>query len=804
MFFALTLIVVLALLFVRAKLWQWTTVTFIALLLYTKFSSVSFAWLCFVWMIFWIAAILLNLRGLRRSLITHHVLKIYRQIMPRMSDTEKEAINAGTVSFEAEIFRGAIDWRKFLNTPTAKLTAAEQSFLDGPVTKLCAMIDDWDITHNRHDMSPEMWAMIKQEGFFGLMIPTEFGGKGFTALAQSEILSRVYSRSTTVASTIAVPNSLGPAELLLHYGTEEQKNYYLPRLARGEEIPCFALTGPDAGSDAGAMPDTGIICRGQWQGQEIVGIKLNWNKRYITLSPVATVLGLAFKLYDPDHLLSETTDRGITCALIPVNTAGVTTGRRHFPLNIPFQNGPTQGNDVFVPLDYIIGGEAMIGAGWRMLVECLSAGRAITLPTSAISGMKMLSVVTGAYARIRHQFNTAIGNFEGIQFPLARIVGHTYSLNAARLFALTTIDNGGKPSVVSAIMKYHATEAGRQAICDAMDIHGGKGICLGPHNYLGRFYEGAPISITVEGANILTRSMIIFGQGAIRCHPYALAELQAAQLVDKKASLRAFDRALFSHLGYSLSNFSRSLCLSLSNGRLWLHSPINTSAKHYLEQANRWSANFALMADVCMLSIGAELKRKEGISARLGDMLSKLYILSATIKTFQENGANEEEKPLLDYACQSLLFDTQKAAYDVINNLPHRWLRILLRIFVFPLGRPCQEPSDKLADQVAELVMKPSDTRNRLAEGIDWHESSHNAITLLDKTLRAVLSTDLLEKRIRKAARDGQVQGRKWLEQIDNALVQALITPEEAQLLRETDRLRYQVINVDDFASEEL
>lgn len=794
-----SLLVFITLLYRRASLRLFTLAVAIGLLLVSRLSQLSLAALIFWWTLFIAIGIVLHFRGLRRKLITRHLLLIYQRIMPRMSQTEKVAIDAGTVGFEGELFRGQIDWHKHFNTPLAVLTEAEQAFLDGPVDALCRQINDWDITHQHHDLPASMWDFLKTEGFFGLIIPTNYGGKGFSAFAHSEILLRIYSRSTTVATTVAVPNSLGPAELLLHYGTEAQKDYYLPRLARGEDLPCFALTGPEAGSDAGAIPDYGIVTEGEFEGETVLGIRLNWNKRYITLAPVATVLGLAFKLFDPDQRLSPQTERGITCALIPVQTPGVTIGRRHMPLAVPFQNGPTQGNDVFIPLSFIIGGEAMIGHGWRMLVECLSAGRAITLPTSAISASKMFVAVSGAYARIRRQFNTAIGNFEGIQEPLSRLASSAYLYDAARRLSLSAIDRGEKPAVVSAIMKYHATEAGRQAACDAMDIHGGKGICLGPNNYLGNFYQGAPIAITVEGANILTRNMIIFGQGAIRCHPYALAELQAAQLTDPKQSLALFDQALFSHLGYSLSNIARSLLLSLSCGHVALKTPGQGLVKRYSQKITRLSANFALASDIIMLTVGAELKRKESLSARLGDVFSQLYLAAATLKLFVADGSPEEDRPLVQYSCDLLLHRGEEQLAALLKNLRPRLLGIALYGLIFPLGKQQPAPLDSLQQQVAHLTLAPNASRTRLTRGIDHSVDLQNPIHLLQTTLMAVIQSEATEKRVHQAIREGRISGWHYDEHIDAAANIGLITQDEAQSLRKLSELRQRVIAVDDF-----
>lgn len=803
MLILISTVLIATLLYRRASLRIWTLSGIIGLLLISRLSSHSLSVLIFWWTLFLASAICFNFRSLRRKLITRHLLPLYLRLMPRLSATEEDAIAAGTIGFEGELFQGNINWHQHFQTKLSTLTAAEQAFIDGPLQELCRQIDDWAI-HQHHDLPESMWAFLKKEGFFGLIIPTLYGGKGFSAFAHSEILLCLYSRSTTVATTVAVPNSLGPAELLLHYGTLDQKNYYLPRLACGTDLPCFALTGPDAGSDAGAMLDYGIVCDGVWEGENVLGIQLNWHKRYITLAPVATVLGLAFKLFDPNQRLSNQNARGITCALIPVNTPGITIGRRHLPLGAPFQNGPTQGVNVFIPLSFIIGGPEMIGHGWRMLVECLSAGRAITLPTSAISTCKTLAMVSGAYARIRRQFNTPIGHFEGIQEPLARLASNAYLYDAARRLSLSALDRGEKPAVVSAIMKYHATEAGRLAAMDAMDIHGGKGICLGPNNYLAHFHQSAPIAITVEGANILTRNMIIFGQGAIRCHPYALAELRAAQLTDPAQRLKAFDQAVFSHLGYSLSNVGRSLLLSLSAGYLAIRVPGSAQVKRYGQRISRLSANFALAADVIMLSIGAELKRKESLSARLGDVFSMLYLAAATLKQFVADGSPKEDQPLMHYSCDCLLHRAEEQLAALLKNLPRRGLGLALRAFIFPLGKAQSAPSDPLQQQVALLLLSPSASRARLGRGIDQNREANNPIHLLQTTLIEVIHCEAIEKRLHQAIKDGRIRGWNYDEQISAALHVGLITQDEGQSLTQLQCLRKRVIAVDDFDANEI
>src|SRR5262245_46148654 len=604
------------------------------LLAYLLFGSGGFAWKLLL-IALCVAFAAANVEQLRRDNVTRRLFGLYRSMLPSMSKTEQEALEAGNIWWDGELFTGMPDWRRLKNLPPPKLTNEEQAFLDGPTEELCALLDEWEITHELADLPPNVWQFLKDHKFFAMIIPKEYGGLQFSPLACSMVLAKLSSRSTVAASTVGVPNSLGPAELLLHYGTDEQKQYWLPRLASGEEIPCFALTSPRVGSDATALVDHGVVCKGTWQGQEIVGIRLNWDKRYITLAPIATVLGLAFKLYDPERLIGDVDAYGITAALIPMDTPGIEVGRRHFPINIPFQNGPVRGRDVFVPLETIIGGTKMAGQGWHMLVQQLAVGRSIVLPSNALGGAQAALYATGAYAKLRRQFNLPIGKFHGVGEAIARMAGSVYTMLAASRVTCTAITNGERPAVPSAILKYHNTELGRQVAADAMDVHGGKGIMLGPKNYLARGYEGVPIAITVEGANILTRNLIIFGQGAIRCHPFVRAEMDAARNPDRETGLVDFDRLLFKHLGYGVSNAARSLVMAATFAR-FTDVPASGPARRYYQHINRYSASFALITDAAMFTLGGELKRRELISARLGDILSYLYLASMVLKHYQD------------------------------------------------------------------------------------------------------------------------------------------------------------------------
>jgi acyl-CoA dehydrogenase len=661
------------------------------------------------------------------------------------------------------------------------------------------MLDEWRITHELYDLPPEVWQFIKDQGFLGMIIPRQYGGKGFSALAHSAVITKLASRSGTATVSVMVPNSLGPAELLLNYGTEEQKNYYLPRLARGQEIPCFALTGPEAGSDAGSIPDYGIVCRSEFQGkQDVLGMRVTWEKRYITLGPVATLLGLAFKLYDPERLLGGNEEIGITLALIPTATPGVNIGRRHFPLNAAFQNGPNSGKDVFIPMDWIIGGVERVGHGWRMLMNCLAAGRSISLPASSTGTAKLAARATGAYSRVRVQFKTPIGKFEGVEEALARIGGNTYMMDAARVMTAGAVDLGEKPSVISAIVKYHITERGRQVINDAMDVHGGKGICMGPGNYLGRAYQQLPVGITVEGANILTRSLIIFGQGAIRCHPYVLREITSANEADDEKALREFDAALFGHMRFTLSNAARALFLGLTGARL-ASAPGAADTVRYYRQLTRLSSAFALLADVAMLVLGGALKRKEKLSGRLGDVLSLLYLSSAVLKRYEDEGRQRADLPLLHWSLQDALWRMQGAFDGILQNFPSRGMAWLLRRAVFPLGGSFSPPSDELGRQVSSLLLAPSATRDRLTAGIYVPVNEADPVGRLDIALQSAIAAEAIEAKIRGGVKAGRIEEKTFEETTAQAVRQGIISTAEMEMLAKAQALRREVIMVDDF-----
>src|SRR6266849_6381583 len=673
-----------ALAYLNAVGWVWTVAIVAALAAAWSAQWLTPMALLIIAVVLLLPAIILNIPALRRKVVSDAVLTAFRKVLPPMSQTERDAIQARTVWWDGELFSGNPHWSKLLAMPRPRLTTDEQRFLDHECEELCAMVSDWETTHVYRDLPPAIWQYVKDKGFLGMIIPKEFGGLGFSGFAHSQVITKLSTHSSTVAVTVMVPNSLGPGALLLHYGTDEQKKHFLPRLAKGIEVPCFALTNPNAGSDAAAIPDFGIICKGEYQGKSTLGLKLTWEKRYITLGPVATILGLAFRAYDPDHLLGDKEDLGITCALIPTNHPGVNIGRRHMPLSAVFQNGPNWGRDVFIPIDWVIGGKAMIGKGWRMLMECLAAGRGISLPSSSTGMAKLAVRATGGYARVRSQFKTPIGKFEGVEEALARMGGNLYMMDATRMLTALAVDLGEKPSVISAIVKYHLTERGRIVVNDAMDILGGKGICLGPNNFMGRIYQQLPIAITVEGANILTRNLIVFGQGAIRCHPYVLKEMNAARGGD----LKGFDAALFGHIRHVISNETRAFLMAITGSRfVSVSSKAAPRTRRYYQHLTRISAALAYAADISMLSLGGSLKRRERVSARLGDVLSMLYLASATLKRFEDEGRQEADIPLLDWSLRDALARAAEALHGVFANYPVRRVGSFLRLVNFPLGR---------------------------------------------------------------------------------------------------------------------
>ncbi|MFC3550948.1 acyl-CoA dehydrogenase [Lysobacter cavernae] len=748
-------------------------------------------------------AVPLLLPQIRLPFITKPLLGFYTKILPPLSETERVALEAGTVGWEGQLFSGKPDWDVLHHQPKPTLRADEQAFLDGPVEELCKMINDWQITHVDADLSPALWDFIKKNKFFGMIVPKEYGGLGFTALGNHKVIQKLASISSVVSSTVGVPNSLGPAELLMHYGTQEQKDHYLPRLADGREVPCFGLTGPWAGSDATSIPDFGIVTTGEWNGARVVGVKLTFDKRYITLAPVASLIGLAFRMYDPDGLIGDKQDIGITLALLPRDTAGVEIGRRAMPLNSPFQNGPIRGKDVFIPLSQLIGGEAYAGKGWQMLVECLSIGRSITLPSTASGGSKMGAIATGAYARIRKQFGLSIGRFEGVEEALARIGGNAYTISALAEASAAAVARGELPAVPSTISKYHCTEMGREVATDVMDILGGKGIILGPRNFAGRNWQAAPIMITVEGANIMTRSLMIFGQGAILCHPWVLKEMKATTLPDPDERLREFDKNLFGHIGFAISNAVRALWFGLSSAKLGA-APGDAYTRRYYRKLNRYSAALALCADTSMLLLGGKLKFKESLSGRLGDVLSNLYIASALLKRYEDEGRPAADQPLLAWSIHNATFKIEKALSGALRNFPFRPVGWLLWALVFPLGRRAQYPSDRLGHKVASLLMSPNEARDRLAVGVFTTPCENNPAGRINSYLPKAILAEPVERKFLKALKNSDIEAHDFASQLDEGVREGWITADERKQLEELRVMTIDAISVDDFDAQEL
>lgn len=792
--------------YLRVNLASWTAALFIILLLTSPagFRGLTSILMLIGWGV-WIYIAVCNVDSLRLTVFSGPILKVFRSLLPQVSSTEQEALDAGTVWWDGELFSGRPDWDRIRRFPPPALSSEEQAFLEGPVQQLCEMLDDWQIMHDLRRLPEPAFKFIREQGFLGMIIPKEYGGLGFSAYAHSEVVMRISSRSSTAGVTVMVPNSLGPGELLIHYGTDEQKRHYLPRLASGEELPCFALTGPWAGSDASAMTDVGCVTRGEYQGEEVLGIRVSWEKRYITLAPVATLLGLAFKLYDPEHLLGEEAELGITLALVPTDHPGVEIGRRHFPAGLAFMNGPTSGCDVFIPMQFVIGGQERIGQGWRMLMGCLAEGRAISLPAQSVAALKHAARTTGAYARVRKQFRVPIGRFEGVEEPLARIVGDTYLVDSARRITAAAIDAGEKPAVISAMLKYQSTARMRAALTDAIDIHGGRALCTGPGNYLWAAYQAAPVAVTVEGANILTRSLIVFGQGAIRCHPYILGEMQAANEPPSAAVLARFDKLLCDHVGHLGEIKSRAFLGSLSFGLLDNRPAEAGKLSRYYGELSRVSAAFAFLADAALVVLGGSLKRREKVSGRFADVFSELYLLTCALKRFEDDGAPESDLPILRWLMQRGLFALEEQMEAITHNMPVPMLGWCLRRAVFPLGRWRTPPSDELGHLVAGLALEPGPARDRLTAGIFLDSDPRGVTGCLEHALKFAPAADALEKRLAKAQRDGSLDASLHGERLlDAAAEQGVLEAAEVTTMREYLVTLRQVVDVDDFDPDAL
>lgn len=788
----------------RTPSWVWAPSIALILLGFSLYTQASWLALTLYWTLFLAVSIIALLPPLRRKLLTNHLFRYAKRMTPKISQTEQEAIDAGDVWWEAKVFQGRADWSELTQLDPPKLSQAEQSFLDNQVNVLCDMLDEWDIVNHQHELPETVWNYLKQEKFLGLCIDKKYEGLGFSDYAHSTIIMKIATRSISGAISVMVPNSLGPGELLSHYGTDAQKAHYLPRLARGEEIPCFALTGPEAGSDAGSLEDKGVVCYGQFEGKEVLGVKLTWDKRYITLAPIATVLGLAFKLYDPDHLLSETENRGITLALIPTHHPGVEIGKRHLPMNMAFMNGPTSGKDVFIPLEWLIGGEAYIGKGWRMLMECLAAGRGISLPALATATGLMCYRTTGVYARIREQFKIPIGKFEGIEEVLAKIAGYTYLLEASRQMTNKALMMGHKPAVISAIVKYHTTELSRKIIEYAMDVHAGRALQMGPRNYLAIPYQAIPISITVEGANILTRNLIIFGQGVIRCHPYLEKETHALNNPDQKVARKAFDRLLFQHIGYGFSNFSR-LLLTMLAGRLWIRAPHPGIPAKLIYQLTRLSTVLAAVSDKTLLLLGAQIKRKERLSARLGDVLSHLYLASTILYYHHTLPASEENDAHATWALQHCIKQAQDAFENAFENYPNRWVGRAIKWICFPLGMRFKGPSDELDHTLASQLLTPSKFREKLTQYMYKPTDKDDAVGRMEHVWKQWQDVQPIYQKMSKAKRMKKMplkNGYDFETTVRYAVKHGVISDKEAYALREYETLKFDAISVDEFNSD--
>ncbi|NHC02452.1 acyl-CoA dehydrogenase [Acinetobacter sp. 187] len=737
---------------------------------------------------------------LRMAIITKPAYKTLANAMPSMSTTEREALDAGTSWWEKELFMGAPDWKKFDAYPYPELSQEEQSFLDNEVEQLCGMLNEWEIHHHLKDLPPEVWQFIKDKGFLGLIIPKEYGGKAFSSFAQSRIMSKIASRSLTTAVSCMVPNSLGPGELLLHYGTEQQKNRYLPGLAKGEEIPCFGLTSPEAGSDAGAIPDTGVVCYGQFEGKQVLGLRMNFSKRWITLAPIATVIGLAFKLYDPDGLLGDANKKeyGITCALLPASHKGVKVGARHNP-GSPFMNGTVDGEDVFIPLDWIIGGVKNAGKGWRMLMECLAVGRGISLPALSTAAGEMSYLTVGAFAKVRQQFKISVGKFEGVQEATSDIASDTYMLEAFRYLVTCGLNQGGKPAVMTAMAKYYATETMRKVVNHGMDVVGGRAIQMGPRNFIALNYQAIPVSITVEGANILSRSLMIFGQGSMRCHPYLFEELQLLQAEDKDSALKTFNEMLYKHLGYTFNRTARSFAYGYFGGSSTASALADDFSRPFYKTINRLSANFALTADMCLGLLAGDIKRKEMLSGRLADIHSYLFIATAILNFYEHGTQTEAEQAHAKLALQKALFNAQEAFYGLFDNFPIKLASGLIKFICFPLGRPVAKPNDALKLEVAEWMMKENAFRDQLKQHIFYSTDPNDVNGRMESTFLMLLGMEDVWNKFKKAESKGQFAGLTFEEHIQSALTSNFINQAEADQLTTYNAQRFDSMLTDIF-----
>lgn len=787
-----SLLLALLLAYLGARFWIWCLAA--AGLLW---GSAAPIW---TWIVLGVIALLFNVRPVRKILVTAPLMKAAAalDLLPTIGERERVALEAGTSWLEADVLSGRPDFKAMLQDPYPDLRQDEREFLEGPVNELCRMVDDWEV-HRTKDLPQEAWSYIKDERFLGMVIPEEYGGHGFSAYGMNAVIAKLSSRSIPLAVDVMVPNSLGPGELLVHYGTEEQKDRYLPRLARGEEIPCFALTEPDAGSDAAGLASEGVVFQGD-DGD--LYLRLNWDKRYITMSSATTLIGLAFRLTDPGNLLGKGEEPGITVALVPSDVEGVQLGQRHDPLHTPFLNGPMEGENVVVPVDQIIGGPEQAGNGWRMLMETLAAGRGIFLPAMNTGGAKLASRVTGAYAQVRQQFGLPIGRFEGVEELLSPIGGLTYMVDALSRFTCGRLDQGQKPAVISAIAKHRSSEFNRQVFMKAMDLLGGAGIMLGPKNLLGSGYVASPIAITVEGSNIVTRSLIIFGQGLIRSHPFAYEELRALEIGDREA----FDRAFWGHIGQIVGNLARSLLLGVTGGRA-AGAPVRGPTAVYYRRLTWASALFALLADVALFTLGGALKKREKISGRFADALSWIYLAMCALRRFEAEGRQAEHLPFVRWGAETALVEIQSALEGILANFPLRPVRwafgwpLLLSLRLNPLG---SGPSDELGESVAAALQRPGTVRNQLTQGIFTPEQEGEPLFELERAFELAVKAQPLYAEIRAAMRRGELRPLRPKHLVRAARDEGVLSSEEFELLERAERARKRAVSVDAFGLDQM
>jgi acyl-CoA dehydrogenase len=795
--FLLAIILVLGFFRTPAKIW--TAIIAIILILFSALSVFPLTLLVIFWTLFIITAAFFNFSSIRFATLMPWIIKRFRRLLPPISKSEQAVLDAGDVWWEGDLFCGTPDWQKLCDMPKPELSKEEQAFLDNQVETLCAMLDEWKMVYEDRQIPTEVWDYLKKEKFLGLVIEKKYGGLGFSHLAHSHIITKISSRSSSVAITVMVPNSLGTGEFIQQYGTEAQKEKYLPKLVTGEEIPAFALTSTTAGSDAGNLPDSGVICKDTYNGEEVLGIRLNWDKRYITLAPMATVLGLAFKLSDPQQLLGEQKNLGITLCVVPTDLPGVEIGKKHSPGGLAFLNGPTRGKDVFVPIDFVIGGADNCGKGWKILMEGLAGGRGVSLPALSTGGAKVAYRATGAYAALREQFRTPIGNFEGVMESLARIGGLTYICEATRYFNLIALEQGIKPSLGSAISKYHITEMARKIVNDAMDVHGGRTVQFGPRNYLGSIYQTLPVAITVEGANILTRNMIIFGQGAMRCHPFVRDEIAAVTDADEQHGALRFDTLLCKHIGYGISNFIKTFIYGLSGG-FFISTKANDELSKYYRQLTRMSVALSFVADVMSARFGGALKRKEQFSARVGDVLSQLYLASAVIKYYHDQGRPETDRPFVLWALENGLADIQTAFDGLCHNLTPRWLGRIMYRMIFPWGISYHPPKDELGHEIALSMLKNSQQRDRMTEFCYIGKNQTDPLGRLEHALQASEEIGPLRDKLQQVVEKLGIPRHTILsEQIQQVAKSGELSAEELKALTEFEKLYTDALKVDEF-----